>query len=242
MANINRSWKRLLAVGCSHGHLANPQAQATVLKFKRSWRPQVTFELGDFLDTTAFRAGAQGTPDEGTPIAPDYDAGIKWLRRLEATHVCFGNHEDRLFRLRNSPNAIVAHCAGVVLEGIYGVLDDLGAKSRIYDMEQGWFKLGDTLFGHGYMFNEMALRDHAETFGRCVIAHLHKPGVMTGRRLDHPTGYCVGTLSDIPAMSYAKTKRARLSWGHGLVYGEYCDNETRLWLAEEQGGVWHLPK
>lgn len=241
MANLVRNWERVMGLGCVHGHLANPESQAKALDFKRRWRPKYTFELGDVFDTTAFRSGARGGPDESEPIAPDYKAGIEWLRKIEPTHFCFGNHEDRLFKLAHHPNAIVSHCASIVLNGIYDTLREMHCDSREYDIRRGWFELGGVRWGHGYMFNEMALRDHAEVFGSCVIAHLHKPGEATGRRVDGARALCVGTLSSIPAMAYAKTFKSRLAWGPGLVWGEVCEDEARLWLSAGTEDGWYLP-
>jgi hypothetical protein len=94
------------------------------------------------------------------------------------------------------------------------------------------------------MYNEMAIRDHAETFGNTVLAHLHRAGSATGRRSDHPTAYCVGTLANIPSMAYANTRRSTLAWQHGLVYGEYNDERCHCWLSSgdpQTPGGWRLP-
>jgi hypothetical protein len=93
------------------------------------------------------------------------------------------------------------------------------------------------------MYGENATRDHAEALGNCVHAHTHRPGIAKGRRSDNPTGYCAGTLASIPAMEYAKTNRSTLSWAGGMVWGEYCDDASQLYLHEQPQGVteWRLP-
>ena len=40
--NINKGWKRFMAVGCSHGMYADPKAIDGVLKFKERWKPHMT--------------------------------------------------------------------------------------------------------------------------------------------------------------------------------------------------------
>ena len=50
MANITRSWKRFLAVGCSHGHHADQALLKKVLSFKARWKPHTTIHLGDVVD------------------------------------------------------------------------------------------------------------------------------------------------------------------------------------------------
>ena len=83
-----------------------------------------------------------------------------------------------------------------------------------------------------------------EVVGKCVIAHLHKPGQVRARRLEGATGVCVGTLANIPAMAYAKTQKSRCAWNHGFVFGEYCEGkgaETISWLIEKGTNGWRLP-
>jgi hypothetical protein len=50
-------------------------------------------------------------------------------------------------------------------------------KARLYPYHiRSFYELGGTKFLHGYMYNVQAIRDHAETYGQCVIAHLHRVG------------------------------------------------------------------
>ena len=103
--------KRILALGCSHGVYADPVAVAAVLKFRDAFKPSVVVHLGDAIDVTALRSGARGTADEGKRLEPDVDQGITFLQQLRPTVYLWGNHEDRLWRLRDHPNAIVSYAA-----------------------------------------------------------------------------------------------------------------------------------
>ena len=49
-----KRWKKLLALGCSHGVYADPSAVASVLNFRDSFKPEITIHLGDAIDCTAF--------------------------------------------------------------------------------------------------------------------------------------------------------------------------------------------
>jgi hypothetical protein len=243
MATISRRWKRILAVGCSHGHLADPKAVSAVLRFKKSYRPDTTVHLGDFTDTAAFRSGAKGTGDEAEPIAPDIDAGLQLLRDLEPTLVYAGNHEARLFKLARHYNAIVAECAQHIVEQINRSVIALKAEFVQYKGIWEWRELGGYKYMHGSFYSENATRDHAEAFGNCVHAHTHRACVSKGRRSDNPSGFGVGTLTSIGNMDYANTRRATLSWSAGFVWGEYCDDASVLWLHEQPRNVteWRLP-
>jgi len=95
------------------------------------------------------------------------------------------------------------------------------------------------------MYGENAIRDHAEAHGNVIHAHTHRPGIATGRRDDHPTGICVGTLTARRSMEYAKSRRATLSWGQAFAWGEYTDNYANFNLCmgpnEQNGARWILP-
>ena len=237
-----RSWKKLLAVGCSHGDRANGKSLEAVLRFRKEWKPDTVIHLGDFVDTTAFRSGAKGTSDESKGVAPDIECGLDFLRKLRPNVLTLGNHEWRLWRLAGHYNAIVAGLAVKVI----GEINDLCASMKCEVVQDEWKRhkqIANYKFFHGWYFNENACRDHAEAFGNCVFAHTHRTGMQKGRRDDSPTGYCVGTLCDIPAMDYASSRRATLGWSSGFVWGVYTNDRAVLWLHEQPEGLdtWVLP-
>lgn len=223
-----------MAVGCVHSVYACKQAQEAVLRFRELWKPDTVVDLGDVHDFTAFRTGAKGTPDEMADVGLDFQAGVDWLKRYRPTHRTEGNHDYRIHKLQNDPRAIVSHCATVVAENIRQVDEANKTLVRPYCQTNGWWTFGDTKFGHGWMFNEMAIRDHAETYGKCVIAHLHTPGEAAGRRSDKAIAWCVGTLADPARLEYAAHRRATWRWGHGLVQFEYNHRECHIWLHRQE--------
>lgn len=242
---IVKNWKRVLIVGCSHGKHIDPSARKAVLEFREKFKPQAVVHLGDFCDTAAFRSGARETADSAEEVEPDIDDGLTFLAEIGATHVLCGNHEDRLWRLAHSPNAVVAYAAGKVIGAINDHCRKLKAQLFPYDGVFQKIRLGNFTLTHGVMYGENATRDHAESFGNIVHAHTHRPGIATGRRDDHPIGICVGTLTGRRNMEYAKARRATLSWGQAFGWGEYCDNFASLNLClgpqEQNGGRWLLP-
>ncbi len=245
MANLNTKWTKYIAIGCSHGHLQDPTAIKAVLGFVDRWKPATRIHLGDFLDTAAFRTGARGSKDEAISLKDDLASGLQLLYDFRATHILNGNHEDRLWRDMDHWQVIRAECACALVGEIRGVAQKLRAKYvEEYDITnaKAMFRFGDTNFLHGYMFNENGIRDHAEHFGRSVIAHLHTPGEARARRSDASTATCVGTLADISRLGYAKTRRSTARWGAGFVWGEYNERECVTWLAKRnQFGEWRLP-
>ncbi len=239
------SYKRFLAFGCSHGSLVDPKAVAKVAKFKAAFKPHTVIHLGDVYDFAAFRHGAPGTKDEAASLAPDINAGSRLIEELEPTNVIIGNHDVRVWKLADHPNAIIAHAAACCRNEFLTACERVHAKVLdTYDINKSWIELGDTKVLHGFMYNEMAMRDHAEHFGKCMIAHLHRAGADSGRRNDHPTCHCVGTLSSVGRAEYANTRRATARWSHGFTWGEYNDKECHVNLSQcPQGEAtnWRLP-
>lgn len=241
--NVVHKWKKVLAVGCSHALHANPHALDAVVKFRESWNPDTVFHLGDFVDTAALRSGAKGSKDESSPVQPDIDSGLEFIDRLRPTIVLCGNHEARAWSLRGHQNAVTSFCATGIVSQIEARVRALGAELHPYTGIHQGRTLGGFRYMHGVFFSENATRDHAETYGNVVHAHTHRAGVAKGRRSDNPTGFSVGTLTDIPCMDYASTRRATLSWSAGFVWGYYCDDQSQLWLHEQAQGnnEWMLP-
>jgi len=241
--NVTRQWKRVLAVGCSHGIYADPLAIDAVLRFKESFKPHTTIHLGDFCDCSAFMASKVAHGD-GEPIRPDVDGGLSFIRALRPNHILLGNHEDRLERLAESRNELIAYAAAEVLADIRDTAAKLKATVLPYTGNEQDLRIADIRFMHGTVFGENATRDHAESFapvgGKVVHAHSHRAGMAPARRGDGALGFNVGTLTARGALEYAKTRRATLSWSQGFVWGEYTDTTSQLFLCLKQG-TWRLP-
>jgi len=239
-------WKKFMAVSCSHGHLADAKATKAALEFKKRWKPDTTLHLGDAIDLAALRAGAMRNPDatdRAASISEDFRAGLNFLRLLECNHYWIGNHEHRLYELQYSPNAIVSHCATSGLAELHQVCKDMRCQIIPYDIENGWREFGGTLFGHGFMFNQMATRDHVEMLKKpCVFGHLHRVDRSAGRSVGAPIGWSIGCLANIGAMGYARRNRSTLAWQHGIAWGEYNEKDCIVnVLSPTSQGEWRFP-
>jgi len=240
-------WKRWMAVSCSHGHLANANACRATIEFKKRWKPDMVLHLGDFIDLAALRSGAMrsaDSSDRASSISEDFKAGTSFLRQLEPNYIFIGNHEDRLYSCQNSPNAVVSHCAMSALGEINDLARELKAKLVEYDIERGWIELGGTLFGHGFMFSEMATRDHAELLKKpCVFGHLHRVDRSAGRSIGAPVAWSIGCLADIGSMTYARRNRSVVRWQHGIAWGEYKKDAEgcTVNVLSPVGGIWRYP-
>lgn len=56
-AAIVKRYRRIIAAGCTHGDLGSIARQNEVIAFKERYKPEIIVDLGDIVDTAAFRAG-----------------------------------------------------------------------------------------------------------------------------------------------------------------------------------------
>lgn len=241
--NITRGWKKYMACGCSHGDQIDPEARDAIMRFAELWKPVTRGHLGDAFDMAAFRSGAvkdSNSTDHAKSVQFDTDAGLSFLTEYRPTFLTLGNHDDRLWNLVRSPNAILSHAARKTIEEIEGKLNKL--KTKVYEYSPRQFHiLGNTKFLHGFVFNVAAIRDTAETYGRMVMAHIHRTGEEQARTIDGATGYAAGMLMRFDA-DYSKTKRQSLAHKQGFVWGEYCDDFCTVNVCSRQyGQPWRLP-
>ena len=240
-----KKFERFIVVGCSHGHHCDENVIAQVCDFADRFKARRRIHAGDWCDLAAMRSGAGGTSDDAQSITDDLEHGFRFLRDFKATDIFWGNHEIRVLRFLNSPKAVNAYAAQRLICDFQDFARQLKAKVYMdYHIEKpgSYLILGDTMVLHGFMFNESATRDHVEWAGMNVIhAHTHRPCIQTGRTRQNLTGYCVGTLADIPNMDYAGSRRQTSAWGAAVAYGEYNDKECRVCLSVAKNGKFSFP-
>jgi len=221
-----------MATGCLHSTHACREYMRLVRRFKKDYGPVRHIELGDVLETTCLRSGARGTRDEAEPLEHDLKTGIDWIREMEPSDWLLGNHDRRPYDLMDHPSAVVSELSKRLVEDMRGAAAAVKCRMHeAYDIETSWLTVANIDFGHGWMYNINALRDHVEMRGRnVVIAHLHTPHEFGGRNVGAPRGICVGTGADPRLMSYARRRRQTLTWAHGIAFGEYTDTQSTMHL------------
>lgn len=230
MAYINRAWQRGIAVGCNHANLACRVAQDNVIAYAEERRFDVRIDLGDTGEYTSFRRGASGQ-DASVDLIEDRDCQINWLRRYRPTHRARGNHDKRIYALGSHASAQVRFAAHSLINEMQQIDEEIGTIVKPYHQVKGWFEFGGYKWGHGWRHGQQALLQHANSFGSCVIAHLHKVGMVVGTRADQlAICYCVGMMGDPDKFEYAVDSAAWLSWCHGAAEFEFCDDDIAIWL------------
>lgn len=243
MANINQKWRKIAGCGCSHGHLIDRKAERAFLKFLDEYKPETRVHHGDWSDMTAFRSGAHGTADEAANVGLDLRSGIRFVEAMRATHLLNGNHDIRPYKLLNSPNAVLAHAAGCVINEMAEMTKRLNCKwIQKYKCRNSWFEFGDTKVMHGWYWGMNAVRQHVNTYGRCIHTHIHTIEEARGIRSEpNAVAYSAGYLADEDKLEYAHARPATLRHQQGFWFGEYSSKECKIWLAEINNGKCHLP-
>lgn len=222
MFGITKGKKKIVVVSCSHGHLIDKDAAEYALKFIDNYKPHTVVHLGDFVDMSVF----MGNKEDGDDISIDLLYGLQFLSNLRPNLVFLGNHEHRIYKiLETAKNETVKFAAKKIADDIasicHGFKAELVPYSTIHD-GSSWRLIGNTAFGHGYLYNENAARDHAEMLGRPVVfGHIHRLIRQPARTIGAPEGISVGCLCNIPSMEYAGRRRATVAWDVGFGYGEY---------------------
>jgi predicted phosphodiesterase len=248
IVNVVTARRRVMAVGCSHGNRANPNALAAALLFREQFRPDEVIHLGDAYDLASLRAGALANPDD-SDHADDYlddiRCGVEFLDALRPTVFIVGNHDLRALKYTRHHNTVVRGFAEAVWQQMVAPIE---RHARVFIkhhdvLDRSWYRLGGFRWGHGILFGENFLRDSAETWGDCVVAHAHRAGMATGRTESHPVCLSPGTLADAAAMDYALRRRSTLAWSHGIVFGEFTDDSAQLYVHQWSQGEtqWNLP-
>lgn len=234
---VVRRWKRFFGVSCSHAEHINRRAWDKAMEIKRDLAPEFTFHLGDFMDTTAFRSGAAGTPDERKSPRTDFESGIFHIQMMEPNLVLCGNHEARLWSHLYSSSAIVADLAHQLITDTKAAVKAVGAEFVEYNGQFQGIMMGPALLTHGTIFNVNAARDMAETYGGgdvryVVFGHTHTVSVGMARAAHGCMGINIGCMTDRRDMPYAQNRRQTWAWVNACITGEYCDTGLSWTLHE----------
>lgn len=224
--------------------MVNKAALEEFWSFVAAYKPHKRIHLGDNWDTTAWRTGATSGAggDSAASVERDWAAGEDFLLAYRPQVFFLGNHDARPFAFLNSPSALIASAAQHFVADLEKLCKKVGAEVIPYNILNGWRKLGGTAFGHGYMFNEQAARDHAEMLGcQTVIAHVHTLSQSTARFVGAPIGYSAGCLIDPQRAEYASRRRATHRWRNGWAYGEYSETECKVFLHAARVQVATIP-
>ena len=185
---------------------------------------------------TALRGGAS-IEDRSVSLSDDVKEGNKFIRDLKPNIFLIGNHEVRVFKIMDSPDAQKSMLAENLWGDIMANFKGIDCKVLPYDIKKGWVKLGKYKVGHGYCAGIGAVRKTGLMFGNSIIGHIHRPDTVQVDRYDESTAHSIGCLCDFENMDYCRTNGATLKWKRGWGYGIIHDNgDVDIFHAIEHNG------
>lgn len=225
-----------------HGDLLCEDARSAAFKFRDKFKPEVRIIGGDLFDLRALRNGAsQEEKEEG--ILDDVEAGLKFLRDYDATHLLLGNHDYRLVeKAEKNSNGVMRDYCRLLLDKIQDECYLIDCKIYPYDVVRGVLKYGNYKFIHGYCHNIHSAHKAGQAYGNVVMGHVHTFQEASPERDDCPTAYTCGMMADPERMGYARRRQGFLRWKQGFMYGWKTD-EDRLIIqtVKKDGPEWIYP-
>jgi hypothetical protein len=235
------SWKRFIAGGDVHGDQQCPESNDVFFKFCDIWKPHIRICAGDVYDLRPLRHGASEDERHESMVA-DFTAGTAWLKRFRPDYFLLGNHDARLWELRDHGKGVEADYAARGCSEIETLCDRMRCKMLPYDVRDGILKIGHAKFLHGFYTGMYAARQHAATFGSCMFWHVHYNDEHSIPGLERRVGRACAALCKLN-MKYLQRKPGSLKHANGFAYGIINDKtgDYFSWVAESIGGAWMLP-
>ena len=235
MANINRTWRRVFFVADPHGNLQDPARVDEAWAIMHDFQPHRKVNLGDTWEFTALRRGASDS-ELNCDLQSDLEAGIDFLHRFEFDDVFEGNHCKRIRYLMRKPDGRLALLASIVYERMMQAVRDIGAEWIPFNSKTGQRKIGAHLCMHGYAHGINAIDRQRNAYRMPVIVgDGHKSQMLPGKYGSSPS-YMVGALLDFSKVEYDENTLAGVDRSHGILLGEYCEDDSRLTLIESRPG------
>ncbi len=230
------AWERFVAGFDPHGSLQDPIANKAFFKFCKDWKPTIRVCGGDLWDMTALRRGAS-EEERATSLQADFEAGRDWLVELQATHFLRGNHDERLWDLREHHSGVMRDYANKAIDEVNKLTKSLGCTMLPYDRRDGVLKIGKLKLIHGFAAGVNAARRSAQCYGSVLMGHAHSIQHSSIEGLDNRVGRVCGCLCKLD-LPYARANMGSLVWRHGWAYGvvESRTGDYHVYQAEEVNG------
>lgn len=210
-------WEPFLGASDLHGSHQNRKVVKSFFEFMDTWKPKHRFSLGDDMDITALRKGADDD-EKNTPLRYDINMALEFHARFRPQDKIDGNHCFRLHRTA-AKNGLLGELCRKLVEEIDAELKKLGVRRHPYG-KRSYVQFGDTKLVHGIAGGVGAARKHAMHFGRCMFGHIHAKDMATFGRVESPvTAYSCPALCKLDAdynAGHLETLRQENGWIYGV--------------------------
>jgi len=235
------SFTKFIVASDIHGDNLDPNTVATFHKFCDQYKPKLRILAGDLWDFRPLRGKA--TDDEKREsMKADYEDGERFFKRFKPNHFLLGNHDARLWHLRDLNNGVRSDYAADLIDRIETMAKIHKCQILPYHKRDGILRIGSLKVLHGFYAGVYASRQHALIYGSCLYGHVHTIDEHAIPGLERRVARSIGCLCKLD-MDYNSTQPQSLRHAHGWAYGVINDQsgEYNVWQAEEIGGKWMLP-
>lgn len=235
------NWKPFVFASDVHGDEQDPESNRAFWQFLDMWKPKIRVMGGDLWDFRALRSKAD-EDERRTSIRLDFEAGREWLLRFAPQHFLRGNHDERLWRLRDKGKGPLSDYAAQLIATVDADTTKLKCHQYPYDKKHGIAHIGNLKCLHGYATGVGAARRHAQIYGSCVFGHGHGIQHASIEGVEDRVGRMAGCLCKLD-LEYASTSLGAMLWRNGWIYGVINDKTGNYHSAQAEciDGVWLLP-
>ncbi len=147
---------------------------------------------------------------------------------------------------REHSSGLIRSACRAEIDGFEKFLRKLHCKVVPYHYRDGFYRLGNLTFTHGYTANEQSVRQHAAYYSAAagsgtIMGHLHRFEEANANKLGGARGWSAGCLADFSRMPYAEHRLATSRWENAWLFGVTNGAEYIVWPARKCGGKWLLP-
>lgn len=231
---------RFVDVGDTHGNQIDPVLEEKFFAWLKDWKPQIRIHGGDVYDFAALRKKASES-ERQTAIAPDYEAGNDFLKRLfdggEARFFTRGNHDERIFdAAQEGRDAALTHYASKIVTEIGVLMRKLKTTMLPYHVKNGVLDYHGLRTIHGYAAGVTSARKFATVYGTCLYNHTHSMDVCPVERWPEPAvAYGSGCLMK-PHQNFNRSQIATLRHENGWLYGYTDGTRATVFQARYKDG------
>jgi predicted phosphodiesterase len=232
----NPRFQKFVVASDLHGDQQDKNTVRAFREFMADYKPHKFVFAGDLWD---FRPLRKGASDEEVAEGMQYDfiSGMEFLKEFKPDYFLLGNHEKRLWNLRDCSKGLVREYACHAVGEVEKECRKTKTNILPYHKRHGILKLGHLKILHGFHYGVYACRKHAQIYGSCLFGHIHAIDEHAVAGMERRVARSIGCMCDLN-MEYTAANTTSLRWAHGWAYGR-IDTQTGLYhvvQAEEIGG------
>jgi hypothetical protein len=234
-------FKKFLGAWDIHGNHQDPTSNKVLFKFLQIWKPDIRICGGDLWDFSPLRKGAS-EDEKRLSMKSDLKAGKDWFNKFKPTHFLRGNHDQRLWDLRDYGTGVAADFAYDGVAEIERMVKVHKCRMYPYHKRDGILRIGSLKALHGFYCGVYAARQHALTYGSCLFGHVHTIDEHSIPGLERRVARAIGCLCKTD-MDYNSRMPNTLRQANGFPFGIIHKKSGRYytWQAEEIDGRWIIP-